>query len=139
MDMNKAFFLRKEDCAPKWHVIDATDQVLGRLATNVADLLRGKLKADYTPHAAGGDYVVVTNCTKIVLTGNKLEDKVYTRYSGWRGGLKERTAKELLVKDPTAMIKFAVKGMLPKNKLSRRIIKNLKVYVGTEHPHTAQV
>ena len=139
MDMNKTFFLRKEDCKPKWHVIDASDQILGRLATKTADLLRGKGKAEFSPHANCGDYVVIINCTKIHMTGNKWEDKEYKRYSGYRGGLKTTTAKEMLVKHPTDIIKLAVSRMLPKNRLSNQIIKRLKIYTGSDHPHTAQV
>ena len=139
MDMNKTFFLRKEDCKADWHILDASDRVLGRLATQVADLLRGKVKAEYTPHNNCGDYVVIINCTKIKLTGNKWKDKVYQRYSGWRGGLKERSAEEMLEKHPTDIIKLAVKRMLPKNKLSDQIIKRLKIYTGAEHPHKAQI
>jgi large subunit ribosomal protein L13 len=137
MDMNKAFFLRKEDRAPQWWIIDAEGQVLGRLATQIADVLRGKNKAIYTPHTDTGDYVVVINAEKIVLTGNKWEAKEYARYTGYIGGLKITTAEEMLAKHPTDIIEFAVKGMLPKNTLSRQIIKKLKVYVGTEHPHMA--
>ncbi len=139
MDMNKSFSLRKEDREPKWHVIDASGQVLGRLATQVADILRGKDKPEYTPHADAGDYVVITNCDKIVLTGNKWKDKIYESYSGWRSGKKERSAREVFEKDPSRIVTYAVKGMLPKNRLSRQIIKKLKVYAGDEHPHKAQV
>lgn len=139
MDMNKCFFLKKEDRAPKWHIIDASGQILGRLATQIADILRGKDKPEYTPHADAGDYVVITNCEKIVLTGNKFEDKIYLSYSGWRSGQKERTAKELYKKDPSLLIKYAVKRMLPKNRLSRQVFKKLKVYVGDQHPHVAQI
>ncbi len=138
MDMNRAFFLRKEDRDPRWRVIDAEGKVLGRLATEIAEILRGKDKAHYTPHTDAGDYVVVVNAEKIVLTGNKLEDKEYARYSGWMGGLKITTAEELLNKYPERLIEFAVKGMLPKNKLSRQIIGKLKVYAGPHHPHIAQ-
>ena len=139
MDMNKTFFLRKEDRTPKWHVIDCTGMVLGRLATNVADILRGKLKPEYTAHTDGGDYVVITNCDKIKLTGNKWEGKIYSSYSGWRSGLKQQTAKQVHEKDPTFIVKHAVKGMLPKNRLSRVVMKHLKLYAGDEHPHIAQV
>lgn len=139
MDMNKAFFLRKEDRAPKWHVIDATDQTLGRLATRIADLLRGRGKAEYTPHTDSGDYVVVTNCTKFVVTGSKLEDKEYVRYSGWRSGRKVRTLKEMIAKHPEDVIRKAVQGMLPKNRLSSQVLSKLKLYTGAEHPHIAQV
>jgi large subunit ribosomal protein L13 len=139
MDMNRTFFLRKEDCKADWHVIDATDQVLGRLATRVANLLRGKGKAEFTPHANCGDYVVIINCDKIKLTGKKWTDKIYKRYSGWRSGLKTRTAQEMQEKHPTKIIQLAVKRMLPKNRLSDQAIKKLKIYVGNKHPHIAQV
>jgi large subunit ribosomal protein L13 len=136
--MNKAFFLRTEDRAPQWWILDAQDLVLGRAATHIADVLRGKNKPQYTPHTDTGDYVVVINAEKIKLTGNKLEDKEYDRYSGWQGGYKVTTAGEILKKHPERLIEYAVKGMLPKNKLNRQIIKKLKVYAGTEHPHIAQ-
>ena len=139
MDMNKSFCLRKEDAAPAWRVIDAEGKVLGRLATHIADALRGKDKAYYTPHTDSGDYIVVINAEKIVLTGNKLEGKIYDRYSGWMGGYKVTSAKDMLAKKPEFLIEHAVKGMLPKNKLSDKIIKKLKVYAGSEHPHKAQV
>jgi len=139
MDMNKSFVLRKEDAAPKWRVIDATDRVLGRLSTEVADALRGKDKPEFTPHIDCGDYVVIVNCEKVKLTGNKWKDKLYARYSGWRSGLKLTPAKDMLVKHPTDIIRLAVKRMLPKNRLNREVIKKLKIYVGPEHPHQAQV
>ncbi|MFH1461915.1 MAG: 50S ribosomal protein L13 [bacterium] len=136
--MNKCFFLSKEDRKPKWRVIDATGRVLGRLSTEIADALRGKDRPEYTPHTDSGDYVVVINCEKIVLTGNKWEDKTYPFFSGWRSGLKEIKAKDLQKKDPSKIITLAVKRMLPKNRLNAQIIKKLKVYVGSEHPHGAQ-
>ena len=139
MDMNKTFFLKKEDRDCRWHVVDASDKVLGRLCTHIADLLRGKNKAIYTPHTDAGDYVIVTNCEKIRLTGNKWEGKTYASFSGYRGGLKEISAKDLFKKDPRRLIIHAVKGMLPKNKLNRRILKKLKVYVGNQHPHEGQI
>lgn len=139
MDMNKAFFLRNEDKDPRWHVIDARGQVLGRLATMIAEKLRGKDQAFYTPHTDGGDYVVVINADKIVLTGKKMRQKIYSTYSGWIGGLKEIPARDMMKKDPSAIITLAVKGMLPKNTLSRQVIKKLKVYAGSEHPHIAQL
>ena len=139
MDMNKSFLLKQEDRAPKWRIIDATDKVLGRLSTEIADILRGKDKPEFTPHCDAGDYVIVTNCEKIKLTGNKWEGKTYERYSGWRSGLKSMTAQELFKKDPTALIIHAVQGMLPKNKMNDKVIKKLKVYVGNEHPHKAQI
>lgn len=138
MDMNKSFVLRKEVCKPEWRLIDASGQVLGRLATQIADILRGKDKPEYTPHSDAGDYVVVTNCDKIILTGDKWDDKIYRSHSGYRSGLKERSAREVVKKHPGMLIEKAVLGMLPKNKLNRKIIKKLKVYVGDEHPHTAQ-
>lgn len=139
MDMNRSFNLRKEDATPGWRVIDAEGKVLGRLATQIADALRGKDKAFYTPHTDSGDYIVVINAEKIVLTGNKLEGKIYDRYSGWMGGYKVTSAKDMLAKKPEFLIEHAVKGMLPKNKLSDAIIKKLKVYAGSEHPHKAQL
>ncbi len=139
MSMNKHFVLKKEDRAPQWRVFDAEGKILGRLATQIATVLRGKDKPYYTPHTDSGDYVVVINAEKIVLTGNKMEDKEYIRFSGWMGGKKVVTAKELLAKHPTQLVEKAVKGMLPKNKLNKEIFKKLKVYVGSEHPHKAQV
>jgi len=139
MNMNKAFFLRKEDRKPQWHVIDAKEQILGRLATRIANVLRGKDKAIYTPHTDSGDYVVVVNCEKISVTGNKLKEKEYVRYSGWRGGRKVRTLEEMLEKHPTDVIRLAVARMLPKNRLSSKILKKLKIYTGENHPHSAQL
>lgn len=139
MDMNKVFFLKKEDRKPRWHVIDASDKVLGRLCTQVAELLRGKDKTTYTPHTDAGDYVIITNCEKIKLTGNKWEDKIYSSYSGYRSGLKEVAAKDVFAKDPRRLIMHGVKGMLPKNKLNRAVLKKLRVYVGDQHKHDAQM
>jgi large subunit ribosomal protein L13 len=139
MDMNKSFVLKKEEHVPGWCLIDATGKVLGRLATKVADMLRGKDRPEYTPHTDSGSYVVIINCEKICLTGNKMEDKVYKSYSGWMGGKKELTVRQVMEKDPTRIIKSAVKGMLPKNKLNNQIIKKLKLYVGSDHPHSAQL
>jgi large subunit ribosomal protein L13 len=139
MDMNKSFVLRKEDREPKWRLIDASGKVLGRLSTEIADALRGKDRPEYTPHTDAGDYVVVINCEKVKLTGDKWDSKEYTSYSGWMSGLKVRTAREMLVKKPEEIIKHSVKGMLPKNRLSRQILKKLKVYAGSEHNHQAQL
>ena len=139
MDMNRTFFLRKEDKNLAWKLIDAKGQVLGRLSTQIADMLRGKDKAVYTPHADSGNYVVVINAEKVKLTGDKLDKKVYDRYTGWMGGYKITTAKEMLKKNPTELIKHAVKGMLPKNKLNRSVLRKLKIYSGPEHPHKAQI
>ncbi|MBT1072276.1 50S ribosomal protein L13 [Pelotalea chapellei] len=121
-----------------WYVVDAQDKVLGRLASEVANVLRGKNKAIFTPSVDTGDFVIVVNADKIALTGRKLADKVYYSHSGFPGGLKEITAGKLLEKKPEDIIKKAVKGMLPKNKLSRHMLKKLKIYAGESHPHDAQ-
>ena len=139
MDMNKAFFLKTEERNPQWRLIDAKGKVLGRLATEIADALRGKDKPTYTSHTDAGDYVVVINAADIVLTGDKMKDKIYSHYTGYMGGLKERSAETILAKNPAFLIEHAVKGMLPKNKLNRKVIKKLKVYAGAVHPHTAQI
>lgn len=138
MDMNRTFFLKKEERNPQWKLIDAKGEVLGRLATRVADMLRGKDQAAFTHHTDSGDYVVIINADQIVLTGDKLDGKIYARYTGWMGGYKEETAREKQAKRPEEIIMLAVRGMLPKNKLSAQIIKKLKVYAGSEHPHQAQ-
>ncbi len=139
MDMNKAFYLHKEDRNPQWRLIDANGIILGRLATKVANALRGKDKPFYTPHDDAGDYVVVINADKVKLSGDKWEGKEYARYTGWIGGYKVTKAKDLLLKHPTQLVELAVRGMLPKNKLSKEVIKKLKVYAGSEHPHQAQI
>lgn len=138
IDMNNAFFLPKEAASPQWRIIDAEGKILGRMATEIADILRGKDKPYYTPQTDCGDYVVVINAEKVVLTGNKWEDKTYDRYTGWRGGYKVTTAKDLREKFPERIIEYAVKRMLPKNKLNNSVIKKLKVYAGSVHPHIAQ-
>jgi large subunit ribosomal protein L13 len=124
---------------PGWVVVDATGQTVGRLATQVASVLRGKHKPDYTPHQAGGDFVIIVNAEKVVFSGNKLDQKVYTRYTGYQGGLKSTTAREMLDKHPERVLERAVWGMLPKNRLGRKLIRRLKVYAGEAHPHAAQV
>ena len=140
MDMNRAFFLKTEDRNPRWHQIDATGKVVGRLATQIANLLRGKGKVGYTPHADSGDYVVVINVEKIQFTGDKMSDKEYTWYTGWMGGQRSATAAEKLHKDPGFLLEHAVKGMLQKeNRIARQQIKRLKLYQGSEHPHAAQI
>jgi large subunit ribosomal protein L13 len=126
------------DITRSWHVIDADDVVLGRLAVTAAILLRGKHKPTYAPHVDGGDFVVVVNASKIALGGSKRTDKYYHRHSGRPGSLKSVPAGELLAKDPRQVVELAVWGMLPKNRLSRKLIKKLKVYAGPEHPHGAQ-
>lgn len=122
-----------------WHVIDATDQVLGRLAAHIAVLLRGKHKPMYTPHMDTGDYVVVINASKVKLTGNKPHDKLYYRHSQYPGGLKSVALEELLAKQPRKVIENAVRGMLPRNRLGRRLLRHLMVYEGPTHPHEAQI
>lgn len=122
----------------EWYVIDATDEVLGRLASQVAKILRGKNKPSYTPHADCGDYVIVINADKVKLTGKKLTDKEYVRYTGHPGGQRFATPEDYLNRKPTFLVEHAVKGMLPKTRLGEAIIKNLKVYAGAEHPHAAQ-
>ena len=122
----------------RWYVVDAEGQTLGRLATRIADTLRGKDKPQYTPHVDTGDFVVVVNAEKIAVTGKKLDDKMYYRHSGYPGGLKSRTLRQELDRRPTEVIRKAVKGMLPRNRLARQQINKLKVYAGPEHPHEAQ-
>lgn len=122
----------------KWYVVDAADQTLGRLASQVATVLRGKNKPTYTPSMDIGDYVIIVNADKIKVTGKKLDQKIYYRHSDYVGGMKETTLKELLAKKPEDVIKFAVKGMLPKGPLGRQMIKKLHVYAGPEHNHAAQ-
>ncbi len=129
---------KKSDNEGKWCVVDASGAVLGRLASMVASRLRGKHNPLYTPHVDTGDWIVVINADKIVLTGGKLDQKNYYRHSGFIGGLKSTTARELRDKKPEDMVRFAVKGMLPKNRLGRKQIKKLKVYAGNQHPHQAQ-
>lgn len=134
----KTYMQRKEDVVRDWYVVDAEGETLGRLATKVASVLRGKHKPTYTPHIDGGDYVIIVNADKVKLTGNKLNDKIYYNHSRYTGGLRERTAKEMLEKYPVEMIERAVKGMLPKGRLGRQMYKKLFVYEGSEHPHMAQ-
>ena len=121
-----------------WHVIDATDVVLGRLATHAATLLRGKHKPTYAPHMDTGDFVVIINAEKIAVSGNKRDDKFVYRHSGFPGGLKQRSVGEMIEKHPDRLVEKAIKGMLPKNRLGRAMAKKLKVYAGPEHPHAAQ-
>ena len=121
-----------------WYVVDGTNQTVGRMCAKIASVLRGKNKAYFTPHVDCGDYVIVTNCDKVRFTGKKLDDKFYINYSGYPGGKKEEAAGDLLKRRPDVVIERAVKGMLPKNKLGRKMYKKLFVYAGSEHPHTAQ-
>jgi large subunit ribosomal protein L13 len=134
----KTYSMKEAEIAKEWLVVDATDVPLGRLATQVATLLRGKHKPTFTAHLDMGDSVIVLNAEKVKLTGLKMDQKTYQRFSGYIGGLKEIPIKTMMAKHPEFVITNAVRGMLPKNKLSRKILKHLRVYNGTEHPHTAQ-
>lgn len=140
--MQGTYMAKKEEMgekwARKWYLVDAEDKVLGRLASKIAKILQGKHKPIYTPHVDTGDYVVIINAGKIKLTGNKLEQKIYRSYSGYPGGLKEVKLDRVLKEKPTLPIKVAVERMLPKNKLSRKMLKKLKIYPDEEHPHRAQ-
>lgn len=136
--MKNTYMQKKETVKRDWYVIDAEGLNLGRLATRVADVLRGKHKPTFTPHVDCGDFVIVINASKVNLTGNKLNDKIYYNHSGYTGGLRERTAKEMREKYPVEMIERAVKGMIPHNRLGRQVAKKLFVYEGAEHPHMAQ-
>jgi large subunit ribosomal protein L13 len=122
----------------QWYVVDATNEVLGRLSSKVAKILRGKNKPDFTPHVDCGDNIIIINAEKVRLTGSKMSDKEYVRYTGYPGGQRIELAEDILKKDPTRLIEISVKGMIPKNKLGSAIIKNLHIYVGAEHPHHAQ-
>jgi large subunit ribosomal protein L13 len=130
---------KPDEVERRWYVVDATDQVLGRLATRIASILRGKHKPIFTPHVDTGDFIVVVNAEKVRLTGNKRENKTYYRHTGWPGGLKSTTAAKVLDgAHPERVIEGAVRGMLPKNHLGRQMLSKLKVYAGAEHPHAAQ-
>jgi large subunit ribosomal protein L13 len=132
------YFATQSDRQRDWFVVDAEGKNLGRLATRIADTLRGKLKPEYTPHVDTGDFVVVVNAEKVTVTGNKLEDKRYYRHSGYPGGLRSRTLGEMLERRPEEVVRTAVKGMLPRNRLARAQLRKLKVYAGPDHPHQAQ-
>jgi large subunit ribosomal protein L13 len=134
----KTYVATPENRQRDWYVVDAEGKNLGRLATRIADTLRGKRKPEYTPHCDTGDFVVVVNAEKIVVTGRKLEQKTYYRHSGYPGGLRSRTLREQLERRPTEVLRKAVKGMLPKNRLAAAQLRKLKIYAGPEHPHAAQ-
>ena len=136
--MNKTYMANAQTIERKWYVVDATDLVLGRLSTEVASLLKGKLKPTWTPHVDCGDYVIIVNADKVALTGNKLKTKKYYNVSGYLGGLRTRSAKTMVEKYPEEMVERAVWGMLPKGPLGRKMYKKLFVYAGSEHPHAAQ-
>jgi large subunit ribosomal protein L13 len=135
---SKTYTQKKEEVQRDWRVVDASGQVLGRMASQIAAVLRGKDKPTFTHHVDGGDFVVVVNAEKLVLTGNKLETKLYRYHTGYRGGVKTQTAKQMVENDPEEMIRLAVWGMLPKGPLGRDMIGKLKVYRGPSHPHEAQ-
>lgn len=134
----KTYMAKRGDVAPRWHLVDAEGQVLGRMATMIANLLRGKDKASYTPHVDTGDFVVVINAAKVKLTGKKDEQKYYTRYSGYPGGLKVIPVQRVRERHPERLVEHAVAGMIPKSRLGRAVLTKLKVYPGPEHPHAAQ-
>ena len=134
----KTWNAKPGEVARDWYLVDAEGQTLGRLATRIADTLRGKTKPEYTPHVDTGDFVVVVNAEKIAVTGSKLDSKMYYRHSGYPGGLRQRTLREQLERRPTEVLRVAVKGMLPKNKLASAQLRKLKIYAGPAHPHEAQ-
>lgn len=134
----KTFMAKAEEVSRKWYVVDADGKPLGRLASEVAKILRGKNKPTYTPHVDTGDHVIVLNADKVVLTGNKLDQKIYRHHSGWPGGMKEVTARTLMARTPEKVVELAIKGMLPHNSLGRAMFRKLKVYKGVEHEHQAQ-
>ena len=136
--MKNTFMQKKQEVKRDWYVIDAEGEALGRVAVKVAHILRGKHKPTFTPHVDCGDFVIVTNASKVVLTGNKLDDKMYYNHSGYPGGLRERNARTMKENYPVEMMERAVKGMLPKGRLGRQMYRKLFVYAGAEHPHTAQ-
>ena len=131
-------WVKKEEVKREWYIVDAKDKVLGRLASKLAYILQGKHRPDYTPHVDQADFIVVINAEKIKLTGKKLDQKVYWRHSGYMGGLKLETARKLLERKPEQLIYLAVKRMLPKNRMRKKLLKKLKIYAGESHPHTAQ-
>jgi len=134
----KTYSAKPGEITREWYLVDAEGKTLGRLATQIADTLRGKRKPQFTPHVDTGDFVIVINAEKIQVTGNKLDQKRYYRHSGYPGGLRSRTLREQLDRRPTEVLRVAVKGMLPKNRLARQQITKLKIYAGPEHPHEAQ-
>ena len=136
--VDKTYVTRSKDIQREWYVVDAAGQTLGRLAARVARILRGKHKPTYSPSVDTGDFVIVVNAEKIHVTGRKMDQKIYYRYSGYPGGLKEITLRNLLQRHPARVIEHAVRGMLPKNRLGRQMFKKLKVYAGPDHPHAAQ-
>lgn len=135
---NTTYSLKKSEIESKWYIIDAANKPLGRVASEAAKLLRGKHKPTYTPNIDNGDHVIILNCNDIVLTGHKLDQKIFRHHSGYIGGMKETTAREMLAKSPEKMMMLAIKGMLPKNSLGRQMLKKVRVYAGNEHENIAQ-
>ncbi|MBA2346524.1 MAG: 50S ribosomal protein L13 [Rubrobacter sp.] len=136
--MMKSYMARPLEVERKWHVIDAEGQTLGRLSSEIARILRGKNKPQYTPHVDTGDFIVVVNAEKVVVTGRKAEQKVYRRHTGYPGGLRETSYEQMLARKPTEVLRKAVRGMMPRTRLARQQFKKLKIYAGPEHPHAAQ-
>ena len=134
----KTYVAKPDTRQRDWYVVDAAGKTLGRLATQIADALRGKRKPEYTPHIDTGDFIVVVNAERVAVTGNKRKEKLYHRHSGYPGGLRSRTLEEMLDRRPEQVIRLAVRGMLPKNRLGRKQLTKLKIYAGPDHPHTAQ-
>jgi large subunit ribosomal protein L13 len=134
----KTYSAKPGEVERSWYVVDASEETLGRLATRIAETLRGKRKPQFTPHVDTGDFVVVVNAGRVRVTGKKLDDKIYYRHSGYHGGLKERTLAEMLERRPEEVVRLAVRGMMPRNRLSRAQLRKLKIYAGPDHPHAAQ-
>lgn len=135
---NTTYSVKKSEIERKWYIIDAADKPLGRVAAEAAKLLRGKHKPTFTPNLDVGDHVIILNCSQVILTGKKLDQKIYRHHSGYIGGMKETTAREMLAKSPEKMMMLAIKGMLPKNSLGRQMLKKVRVYAGNEHENIAQ-
>ena len=135
---NTTYSIKKNEIESKWYIIDAANKPLGRVATEAAKLLRGKHKPTYTPNIDNGDHVIILNCNDMVLTGHKLDQKIYRHHSGYIGGMKETTAREMMAKSPEKMMMLAIKGMLPKNTLGRQMLKKVRIYAGSEHENAAQ-
>lgn len=135
---NTTYSIKKNEIESKWYIIDAANKPLGRVATEAAKLLRGKHKPTYTPNLDNGDHVIILNCNDMVLTGHKMDQKIYRHHSGYIGGMKETTAREMMAKSPEKMMMLAIKGMLPKNSLGRQMLKKVRIYAGSEHENVAQ-
>ena len=135
---NTTYSIKKNEIESKWYIIDAANKPLGRVASEAAKLLRGKHKPTYTPNLDNGDHVIILNCNDMILTGHKLDQKIYRHHSGYIGGMKETTAREMMAKSPEKMMMLAIKGMLPKNSLGRQMLKKVRIYAGSEHENVAQ-